>query len=247
VDATSARRRAPTAVAVAVLLLGACTDDSTAGDKDKGARSGSSTAKPTTEPTESSGPGEVMHLPTGSGAGYVALEAGRYTGPLSRSLRYEVDVSDDGSQVFGGAFINTSGGGLLFVAHAPRRSTALPAHPCRDHTNTVVGPAVRDLASPMSRQSLLEVSKPVPVTVGGQKGLFLTVTVPDDVETFQCVDSKVYLYDDWAAGAGYVGRWWILDVAGDRYVVHAECSTSCSQDEVDRLSGMVESMTFAAR
>ena len=150
-------------------------------------------------------------------------------------------------QVFGGGFINLQGGGLHFVSDARGTKLWVPEHPCDDHTKTAVGPTVRDLATAMSSQPFLTVSKPVPATVGGEHGVFLTVRVPEDAETFRCVDSRVILYDDWVAGAGYVGRWWILDVGGDRFVVHAECSTSCSQDEVDRLTEMVESMTFATR
>lgn len=247
------RRLTPAAVAVAAtLVLCACStaDDGTANSPSRSpSSSSSSSSSPSASP--SAEPGEVLPLPADDGAGYVAVAAGRYTGRLSDSLRYEVDVPE-GSQVFGGAFINTSGGGLHFVAAAPRRSTALPKHPCRDHSYTAVGPTVSDLAEALSRQAVLEVSTPAPATVGGMTGLVLTVAVPDDEDTFECVDHRIELYsgsarpgrDAWIAGAGYVGRWWVLDVHDSRYVVHAECSTSCSADEVTRLDQMVESMTF---
>ena len=182
---------------------------------------------------------------------YVALGAGRYAVPQTDSLFYEVEVFD-GWDVFAGAFFNTSGisGGIHFVSHAGSR-TGLPTHPCRDHTLTRVGPGVRGLADALARQPLLQVSTPRPVTVGGRNGLSLTVTVPPRVDSSQCESSAVVVYspsgradDAWQGGGGYVGRLWILDVDGERYVIHAECSTDCTGEEVDILIRMSESITF---
>ena len=248
------RRLTPAAVAVAAtLVLCACStaDDGTANSPSRSpSSSSSSSSSPSASP--SAEPGEVLPLPADDGAGYVAVAAGRYTGRLSDSLRYEVDVPE-GSQVFGGAFINTSGGGLHFVAAAPRRSTALPKHPCRDHSYTAVGPTVSDLAEALSRQAVLEVSTPSPGHGGRHDGvgpdsrgprrratpstaltigLSCTAAVPD-------LDATPGSQERATSGAGGSST---CTTAAD--VVHAECSTSCSADEVTRLDQMVESMTF---
>ena len=260
---TTARRRTRRAAAVVaactavVLVIGGGA--LRAGGDD---RSAPGPANPPTRPTQTSelGPsrvqrtyspeaGEVQALP--QGRSYSAtMRSGRYALRLTPTLAYQVDVPDLWT-VVGGTFLNAApqSDAIFFVAPAPANSTGLPQHPCRDHTTTVVGPTVSDLAGVLRRQPVLDVTKPVPVTLDGYRGLYLEVTIPDKVDADSCVDDRVSLFesggpDGYAWQEGYVGRWWILEVDGQRMVVMPQCDTGCTEDDFDTLTTMAESITF---
>ena len=159
--------------------------------------------------------------------------------------------------VTGGMFLTDSSlqFSIFVVALAPATST-VPQHPCRDHTPTAVGPTVSDLAEALRRQPVLDVTKPVPVNLDGYRGLYLEVRIPGKVDADRCADDWVSLYEsggpdgyawkeDWASpGEAYVARWWILDVDGERVVVMPSCDTGCTEDDLDTLTTMAESITF---
>ena len=176
------------------------------------------------------------------------MQQGRYALQLTSTLAYQVDVPDQWN-VVGGRFLNADPQpSIFFVAPAPA-STGLPLHPCRDHTTRVVGPTVRDLAGALRRQPVLDVTKPVPVALDGHRGLYLEVTIPDTVDTDSCVDDRVSLFesggpDGYVGQQGYVGRWWILEVDGERMVAMPQCDTGCTKDEFATLTTMAESITF---
>ena len=208
------------------------------------------------KPTASPGPTgpDVRPLPP-QDEEYVVLKAARYALPLPPFLITAVDVPDSWS-VHQGHYLSAGpiarGDGQLFVAPAPEDSTAVPADPCRDHQRyTVVGPTERALATALSRQPFLDVSPPERVVIGGRVGAFVRVEVPADAEIMGCADRAVDLYtqgareDAWrVATAGYVVRLWILDVDGERYVVHAESGPDATRRDVAVLRRMVESITF---
>ena len=86
-----------------------------------------------------------------------------------------------------------------------------------------MGPTVADLATALSEQPFLTVTKPAEVTVGGMNGLFVKATVPKDADVSACQDDSVDLISGHhSAGAGTVQRMWILDVDGARHVIHAK-------------------------
>ena len=177
------------------------------------------------------------------------MRQGRYALRLSPTLGYQVDVPDLWT-VVSGTFLNAGpqSDAIFFVAPAPA-STGLALHPCRDHTTRVVGPTVSDLAGALRRQPVLDVTKPVPVTLDGYRGLYLEVTIPDEVDADSCVDDRVSLFesggpDGYIGQDGYVGRWWILEVDGERIVVMPQCDTGCTEDDFDTLTTMAESITF---
>ena len=70
--------------------------------------------------------------------------------------------------------------------------TALPADPCRDHSPISVGPTAADLATALSEQPFLTVTKPTEVTVGGMKGLVVKATVPKDGALGQFLWIKIF-------------------------------------------------------
>jgi hypothetical protein len=234
--------------------LGACTANTAstevapAGDRDRTESTPPQTSKQGSPDgrTFSPEPGEVQVLP--QGRSYSAtMRQGRYALRLSPTLAYQVDVPDLWT-VVSGRFLNNGAGAIFFVAPAPT-STGLPQHPCRDQTTRVVGPTVNDLAGALRRQPVLHVTKPVPVTLDGYRGLYLEVTIPEAVDADSCVDDRVSLFesggpDGYIGQDGYLGRWWILDVNGQRMVVMPQCDTGCTKDDLDTLTTMAKSITF---
>ena len=176
------------------------------------------------------------------------MQQGRYALQLTSTLGYQVDVPGQWN-VVGGTFLNADPRpSIFFVAPAPA-STGLPLHPCRDHSTRAVGPTASDLARALRRQPVLDVTRPIPATLDGHRGLYVEVTIPDTVDTDSCVRDTVSLFesggpDGYAWQQGYVGRWWILDVDGERMVVMPQCDTDCTEDEFATLTTMAESITF---
>ena len=244
---------------VCALLISACAADT---HKDDGASAGEETSsttrtragEPTSEPaveptyTYTSGPGEVFLLPRNSDFG--TMKAGRYEAwRIGSPIHYQVDVPD-GWRVLAGTYLNapTDGHGIFFIASLPKHGTELAVHPCRDHTLWLVGPTVRDFARAMQEQPVWRVSKTRPVTLDGNEGLYFEIELPPSVDPADCVDGAVSEYESGRDGMAttypYRGRWWVLDVDGQRLVVMARCYDTCEEHDLDTMSAMADSITF---
>jgi hypothetical protein len=243
------RRGAICAISILVLLV-ACTPDASEHDDGPSAAEQTRTT-PTSEPTYTytSGPGEeVFLLPKDSDFG--TMRAGRYQAwRIGSPVRYEVDVPD-GWRVLAGTYLNapTDGHGIFFVATLPKHRTELAVHPCRDHTLRLVGPTVRDFTRAMQEQPVWRVSTPRPVTLDGNKGLYFEIELPARVIPARCVGGAVSEYesgrDGMATTRSYRGRWWVLEVDGERLVVMARCYDTCTAPDLETMSAMAESITF---
>jgi hypothetical protein len=250
-----AARCAPAVLVTLAVLLGACSAESSdsgspaAGNPDSSAPSQAVEAEPPPGvfvPDEPTLPGGVRVL-SQDFEGFVSVAAGRHAVRVSDSLLYQFDLPDD-SDVFSGVYLNpgrgAGGDSIVWLTPANQR-TALPVHPCRNHSSEVVGPTVGDLASAMSRQPYLTTTKPVAVTVGGAGGLFVKVTVPDDAEVSACQDGSVGIFSetDPAGESGIVDRMWILDIEGARHVLVARTFGDTGLDS-RLVTRLVESITF---
>ena len=149
-----------------------------------------------------------------------------------------------------GTYLNapTDGNGFFFVASLPNDRTELALHPCRDHSLALVGPTVRDFTRAMQDQPVWKVSSPRPVTLDGNKGLYFEIELPARVNPARCVDGAVSEYESGRNGMAttqsYRGRWWVLEVDGQRLVVMGRCYDTCSERDLDTMSAMAESITF---
>jgi hypothetical protein len=206
------------------------------------------------DPDEPTLPGGVRVLSQTLG-GAVAVDPGRYGVRVSDSLLYQVDLPAK-SEVVEGTYLNpgslgdSGANGLLWIDPAGD-DTAPPVNPCHDHRPTPVGPSVADLATALSNQPFLSVTRPQNVTVGGMKGQLVIATVPDDANVSTCEGESVDLISGHpSAGAGNVVRIWILDVDGVRHVIHARVTTglydtgSNAKQHTRAMTRMVESITF---
>ena len=236
------------------VLLSACTADVSRDADARGVveQTSSTTTTPTSAPTytyTSRPEEEVFLLPKNSDFG--TMSAGRYEAwRIGSPVRYEVDVPD-GWRVLAGTYLNapTDGHGIFFVASLPKHRTELAVHPCRDRSLRLVGPTVRDFTRAMQEQPVWEMSAPRPVTLDGNKGLYFEIELPTSVNPARCVDGAVSEYeagrDGMATSRSYKGRWWVLEVDGQRLVVMARCYDTCSELDLEIMSAMAESITFA--
>jgi hypothetical protein len=121
-------------------------------------------------------------------------------------------------------------------------------HPC-DASAEPVGPSVADLAQALSAQPLRAGTDPVPVTVGGYDGLYVQLTVPQDLDASACPSGVFSLWpgraQNWQEIRGQVDMVWIIDVEGQRMVFDAAHLPDVSPDEVAELQDMVTTATFA--
>jgi hypothetical protein len=120
-------------------------------------------------------------------------------------------------------------------------------HPC-DATAEPVGPSVADLAEALAAQQLRKGTDPVPVTIGGYDGLYVELTVPDEVDAGDCPGGVFKLWPGrlqrYEEILGQVDMVWIVDVDGQRFVVDAAYEPTASPDEVAELEEMVTTATF---
>jgi hypothetical protein len=121
-------------------------------------------------------------------------------------------------------------------------------HPC-DAAAEPVGPSVADLAQALSTQPLRSGTDPVPVTVGGYDGLYVELTVPQDLAAGACPSGIFSLWPGraqrWQEIRGQVDTLWIVDVEGQRLVFDAAHLPDVSPDDVAELHDMVTTATFA--
>lgn len=121
------------------------------------------------------------------------------------------------------------------------------AHPC-DASPEPVGPSVGDLAEALAAQELRRGTDPVPVTVGGHEGLYVELSVPDEVDAGACPSGVFGLWPGRAQRhqeiLGQVDMVWIVDVDGQRLVFDA-AHEDAGPDEVAELEEMVTTATFA--
>jgi hypothetical protein len=136
-------------------------------------------------------------------------------------------------------------------------------HPCQwDGTLFQPGPTVDDLAEALVGIPLRNATAPIDVTLDGYGGKYLEWSVPAGVEMNEQGDfPDCDLTDDghrdfrswtgrgWAStryhqDPGQVDRLWILKLDGIRLVIDAFSMPSATDEELDELVDVVESITF---
>ena len=109
---------------------------------------------------------------------------------------------------------------------------------------------MEELAAALAEQELTSTSKPEPVSLDGHRGLYMEPTVPAEVKFADCEAGYVF----WegspsdahhvADSPGTVERTWILDVDGERVVLNALAAAGVTDEQVEELADIVESVHF---
>jgi hypothetical protein len=116
--------------------------------------------------------------------------------------------------------------------------------PCRTvdaRPDIRVGPTASDFADALAAHPRLDVTTPVPVTLGGYRGKYLDLQVPSDIAA--CTKG----YHPWAPAyyaPGPAQRWhiWSLDVDGVRVVILSEDFAGTSALDVAEMRAIIESI-----
>lgn len=119
-------------------------------------------------------------------------------------------------------------------------------HPCDSSGRPErVGPSVADLANALAAQPLRDGTAPVPVMVGGYDGLYVELSMPDDVDVDTCPGGRFNSWPGrWQQGPTQVDLLWIVDVEGQRLTFDLSYDAMASRALVDELREIVETATF---
>ena len=122
---------------------------------------------------------------------------------------------------------------------------------------TPIGPTVDDLITALTGQGGSDASVPEDISLGGYAGKRITMTIPADLDTGTCRNPDL-LIQVWANEAetsffaipidppGVEGTVYILDVDGDRVVLHAGGSPGASPADIAELEGILASIKFGS-
>lgn len=234
-------------LATASLLLTACSDD-TSGATPQESHSASSSGA-TDGTTDIRSPWKLLSdEPEG-----VQLAAGAY-GLTANGVSDHVAVvqAPEGYQNIGGWTFVT---GEPFRAMGFVTADRVPPDPCGSEGHSKFdaevdpGPTVEGLAEALVAQKGAVTSKPVPVTVDGHHGLYLTYQVAKGVDVLAC-EARAFDIFSTGPGAWYLeaprerAAIWILDVDDERLVLAWVAVPGVTRAQMREMTDMAESARF---
>jgi hypothetical protein len=212
------------------------------------------TIQPVKDPSHSATPDRtkvpegLLPLPTpDANDEAIVADAGRYRVPLNDTLSLDVDLPEKTTVNSGGLYLQLEN--TIVKPEVAGDTYGVPRDPCHSFNDLrPVGATVDDLVKAIREVPIYRTTRPRPVEIGGAAGQYLEVRVPAGYDASPCTDQQVGLPGNPGANnnmePGYVGRWWILDVAGQRTVIQAFCA-QCDDKTTRRTTRMVENATFA--
>ena len=251
------RRTTRHALAVALapltVLLCGCSADAPTATATTTARASSSTSSPSSSSTLVS-PNSFTPIPTqGAGpipAGKVGMTAnGRPDAPWA-----VLSVPNGWDTIGGWSISNDNPGGEGVVGYWTIDNVY--QDPCEQSetpgpTRIPAGSTVESLAAAFKQQRLSRLTPPVPVTLGGYRGLSLELHAPKALDVTTCPHYRVWEWttagERYMQDAGAFDRLHILDVEGKVVVFSIPASADTPKAEVDRISQLLESVEFVPR
>ena len=194
-------------------------------------------------------PEGVLRLPAPGPADEITIaEPGRYRVPLGDVGSFDIDLPQ-GSSVSGDGLYTTLGSTTLKTELAGE-SYGVPADPCHSYRDVQpAGPTVDDLVSAIRNEPAYRVSRREAVEIDGAAGQYLEIRLPAEYDVSTCTENQLGLPGNVGSNnnmePGYVGRWWILDVAGQRTVLQAFCAP-CEAPTTEEVTDMVEGISFTS-
>jgi hypothetical protein len=176
------------------------------------------------------------------------LDEGRYQVVLGDTLALEVDLPQDTTTSEGGLYL-LEPDGVLKVELAGEKY-GVPIHPCDNQFPLPAGPTVDDLVRAIREAPIYEVGQAEPVEIGGATGSYFEIRIPAEFDSTVCKGSEVGMPGNQNTtnnmAPGHVGRWWVLDVDGQRVVVQHFCYPQCGPGVADRAARTVRGITFTS-
>jgi hypothetical protein len=123
---------------------------------------------------------------------------------------------------------------------------ALFSEPCQTEevaeadADVPVGPTVDDLVTSLVDHPSLDVTAPVDVTLAGYSGMYLDLTIPDDIS--ECARYTPMDHHIYAQGPGQRWHMWILDVNGTRVLVETNDYAGTSAGRLAEEQAIVDSL-----
>jgi hypothetical protein len=234
-------------LAAASLLLTACSNDMSR------ATQGESSSTPSSGATDGTTDVRPLWKLLSDEPEDVPLAAGAY-GLTANGVSEHVVVvqAPEGYQNIGGWTFVT---GDPFHAMGFVTADRVPRDPCGskggDKFKAAVdpGPSVEDLAEALVAQKGTATSEPVPVTVDGHPGLYLTYQVAKGIDVQTC-EARAFDIFSTGPGAQWLGESreraaiWILDVDGERLVLAWVAVPGVTREQMREMTRMVESARF---
>lgn len=211
-----------------------------------------SPATPSALPTPTTTPIPLPITDTG-----LALAAGTYLidDPPATPVKMVVTVPS-GWQTVSGFLFKTRG--TIFdettISLSHWRVTNVYSDPCRSGTSLSqppVGPTVDDLANALADQIGRRATEPVDITIDGYVGKRVESTVPTNLDATTCdnAEYKTFAtgpfpgdYGGFAYAPGQSDTFYVLDVEGERVLIHALYQAETPEADRADLQAMVESI-----
>ncbi len=235
-------------LAAASLLLTACSDNTS------DTTQAESSTTPSSDATDGATDAQPPWTLLSDEPDHTQLAAGAY-GLTANGVSTHVAViqAPEGYQSFGGWTFLT---GEPFHAMGFHTAELVPPDPCGskggDKFKAAVdpGPSVKDLAEALVAQKGATTSEPVPVTVDGHRGLYLTYQVAKGIDVLRCEERAFDGFSTGPDGVWYLeaarerAAIWILDVDGERLVLAWVAEPGVSWAQMREMTRMVESARF---
>jgi hypothetical protein len=197
----------------------------------------------TTEPTPS-----PMELPNVTGE----LAAGRYfvDDPAVTPVRFTLEVPA-GWETIEGGFLGKIADRAFYVSVSSWIVDNAYVDPCQwveSEIDPPIGPTVDDLADALADQVGRDGSEPTDVTLGGYEGKKVELSVPADFQVASCDNGELRTWRSGGSAGGYNygpgqrDTVYILDVEGERLVIHTTYLPRASEEDLAELAAIVESI-----
>jgi hypothetical protein len=176
------------------------------------------------------------------------LAAGRYfvDNPAVTPVRFTLEVPA-GWETIEGGFLGKIADRTFYVSVSSWIVDNAYVDPCQwvgSEIDPPIGPTVDDLANALADQVGRNGSEPTDVTLGGYEGKKVELSVPADFQTESCDngDFRTWRGGGYNYGPGQRDTVYIVDVQGERLVIHTTYLPSASEQDLAELGAVVDSI-----
>jgi hypothetical protein len=170
--------------------------------------------------------------------------------PAVTPARFTLEVPA-GWETIDGTFLGKIKDRAFYVALSPWVVDQVYTDPCQWVTAELeppLGPSVDDLATALADQVGRDATTPTDVMLGGYPGKMVELSVPDDFDVTTCDNEEFRMWRSLGSAGGYnygpgqQDTVYIIDVDGERLVIHAMHTPIASEGDIAELQAIVDSI-----
>lgn len=170
--------------------------------------------------------------------------------PAVTPARFTMEVPA-GWETIEGGFVGKIADRMFYASVSSWVVDQVYADPCQwvgAELEPALGPTVDDLATALSSQVGRDASPPTDVMLGGYPGKVVELSVPDDFDVTTCDNEEFRMWRSLGSAGGYNygpgqrDTVYIIDVDGERLVIHALYTPLASEADVAELQAIVDSI-----